>query len=313
MSPAGVFDLLLPVALVYLADLTLRQRRHSEAIVQFMVFGLVTALAWVRVEAPDLALTEAAIGSGATGVLLLAAVHRLGLEKQAAERVPALLRLPAGAACLLIGLGLSWMLWQSWPPRPGLTAVAYEALPRSGGSNPVTAVVLNYRAWDTWLEMAVLLAATLCVYRLGGSRKSRRGKAPGPVFAFYLNRMSPIFVLVVLYTVWIGSRAPGGAFPAGALLAGLGVLGLLGLRDFPLRLEDPRLRLGLSLGCGAFLLACLVLWSQGGALLEFPPGIAKWLILAIELACAASIGLSLTLLFAACAGWLTHDSGDAPS
>jgi multisubunit Na+/H+ antiporter MnhB subunit len=124
--------------------------------------------------------------------------------------------------------------------------------------------------------------------------------------------MSPIFVLVVLYTIWVGSRAPGGAFPAGALLSGLGVLGLLGLRHVPLGLENARLRLGLALGCGAFLLACLFLWTRGAALLEFPPDSAKWYILAIELACAASIGLSLTLLFAACAGWLDNDSGDPP-
>ncbi len=50
----------------------------------FICFGLVMALAWVRLDAPDVALAEAAIGSGLTGALLLAAWARLvELEKSA--------------------------------------------------------------------------------------------------------------------------------------------------------------------------------------------------------------------------------------
>ncbi len=48
-----------------------------KAIIMFICFGLVMALAWVRLDAPDVALAEAAIGSGLTGALLLAAWARL--------------------------------------------------------------------------------------------------------------------------------------------------------------------------------------------------------------------------------------------
>jgi uncharacterized MnhB-related membrane protein len=44
------------------------------AVVMFMAFGLLMALAWVRLQAPDIALAEVAIGAGLTGVLLLDAV-----------------------------------------------------------------------------------------------------------------------------------------------------------------------------------------------------------------------------------------------
>lgn len=46
-------------------------------IVLFITFGLLMALAWVRLDAPDIALAEAAIGAGLTGALLLAALARL--------------------------------------------------------------------------------------------------------------------------------------------------------------------------------------------------------------------------------------------
>jgi energy-converting hydrogenase B subunit D len=45
--------------------------------VLFIAFGLLMALAWVRLGAPDVALAEAAIGAGLTGALLMAALVRL--------------------------------------------------------------------------------------------------------------------------------------------------------------------------------------------------------------------------------------------
>jgi uncharacterized MnhB-related membrane protein len=42
---------------------------------------MLMALAWVRLSAPDVALAEAALGSGVTGALLLAAFNRLQSDK----------------------------------------------------------------------------------------------------------------------------------------------------------------------------------------------------------------------------------------
>lgn len=42
-----------------------------KAVVLFIVFGLIMALTWARLDAPDIALAEAAIGAGLTGALLL--------------------------------------------------------------------------------------------------------------------------------------------------------------------------------------------------------------------------------------------------
>jgi hypothetical protein len=48
-----------------------------------------------------------------------------------------------------------------------LAALALERVPESGASNPVTSVLLNYRAYDTLIELAVLLAALLGIWSLG--------------------------------------------------------------------------------------------------------------------------------------------------
>lgn len=71
------FDLLLSAALLWSAWRTLNTTDLTRAVVLFIVFGLLMALAWARLDAPDIALAEAAIGAGLTGALLLDALGAL--------------------------------------------------------------------------------------------------------------------------------------------------------------------------------------------------------------------------------------------
>lgn len=79
----GWFDLVLGLALLASAAGALGSRELFRAIVMFIVFGLLMTLAWVRLQAPDIALAEAAIGAGLTGVLLL---DTLGYLRRRFER-----------------------------------------------------------------------------------------------------------------------------------------------------------------------------------------------------------------------------------
>lgn len=81
-------DGLLIAALLLTAVAALLSRDLFRAVVMFMAFGLLMAVAWVRLQAPDIALAEVAIGAGLTGVLLLDAVshfQRGKLREQKAE------------------------------------------------------------------------------------------------------------------------------------------------------------------------------------------------------------------------------------
>jgi uncharacterized MnhB-related membrane protein len=71
------FDLLLATALLWSAWRTLATPQIGRAVILFIVFGLLLTLAWARLDAPDIALAEAAIGAGLTGTLLLDAVAAL--------------------------------------------------------------------------------------------------------------------------------------------------------------------------------------------------------------------------------------------
>lgn len=79
------FDILLAASLLWSALRAITTADVFRAVVMFIVFGLLMALAWARLGAPDIALAEAAIGAGLTGALLLDAVGHLGAVRRKRE------------------------------------------------------------------------------------------------------------------------------------------------------------------------------------------------------------------------------------
>ncbi len=80
-----LFDALLALVLLLTAWRALVAYDPFRATVLFIVFGLLMALVWARLSAPDIALAEAAIGAGLTGALLLDAVGHLRAAKRLAN------------------------------------------------------------------------------------------------------------------------------------------------------------------------------------------------------------------------------------
>jgi energy-converting hydrogenase B subunit D len=77
MLPLLMFDLALVTAMLLLAWRVIATPDLFRGVVMFITFGLFMALAWTRLQAPDIALAEAAIGAGLTGVLLLDTIGHL--------------------------------------------------------------------------------------------------------------------------------------------------------------------------------------------------------------------------------------------
>lgn len=71
---ALVFDAGLALLLPFLAWRALGVRSLFAGVVLYIVFGALLAIVWLRLGAVDVALAEAAIGAGMTGVLLLGAL-----------------------------------------------------------------------------------------------------------------------------------------------------------------------------------------------------------------------------------------------
>jgi uncharacterized MnhB-related membrane protein len=72
-----VFDTVLAAAMIWLGWWSLTDRDLFRGVVKFVALGLLVAVSWVRLNALDVALAEAAIGSGLTGALILSAAVRM--------------------------------------------------------------------------------------------------------------------------------------------------------------------------------------------------------------------------------------------
>lgn len=205
-----------------------------------------------------------------------------------------LVLLPVG----FIGLLLAWALWSLPPEAPGLSRIVSENMPSSGVRAQVTAILLNFRSYDTLLEIMVLLVALLGAWNQGRLRHPASDQAQGPVLEGLVRLLVPVIIIVSGYVLWLGSHAAGGAFQAGALLAAAGVLLFVVHADWlPLRNDLSQRAL---LVAGPFVFAAVAggLMVTGRLVLQYPAEHAGALILLIEAASTLTIGITLTLLFA---------------
>ena len=298
------FDVALCLVVVAAALCAVAGRDLFASVMFFIVYGVLVAVAWVRLDAVDVALAEAAIGAGLTGVLLIGAVSRLGAAATPAERPPggALAQGLRLALCLAVTAGLAAVVL-TLPDSAGLRPLAMAHLLETGVSNPVTAVLLNYRAYDTLLETVVLAVALIAVWSLTPDRLW--GRAPGlpqrvrpdGVLASFGRVLPPIGLLVGIYLVWIGSSAPGGAFQGGTILAAVWLLAIMAGLTQPAPVTSAGLRVAVAAGPVVFL-AVGTAGIAFGVFLGIPTAWAKTLILAIEAFLAASIAVTLALLVA---------------
>ena len=86
-SMLTLFDIILVLTLLWLAWRLLNSEDIFKAVILFISFGLLMALAWVRMRAPDVALAEAALGAGLTGPLFLAALRRMNRSQKGERRL----------------------------------------------------------------------------------------------------------------------------------------------------------------------------------------------------------------------------------
>src|ERR1700727_3234457 len=107
MSVIQALDIGLALLVLAVAGWTIAAREAFGSVVGYVAYGLLLSLVWVRLFAVDVALTEAAIGSGVTGMLLLSAAARLRVIEPAAVAAGTPLRIAVGISCALISVALA--------------------------------------------------------------------------------------------------------------------------------------------------------------------------------------------------------------
>ncbi len=76
------FDVILLVFLIICALMVAYTKNMLAAVVIFASYSLVMAIIWQMLDAPDIAITEAAVGAGITTLLFVAAIRKTGGAKK---------------------------------------------------------------------------------------------------------------------------------------------------------------------------------------------------------------------------------------
>jgi multisubunit Na+/H+ antiporter MnhB subunit len=299
-----LLDAGLGVLVLGIAVWTVAARSAFAAVVGFVSYGLLLAVVWVRLEAVDVALTEAAIGSGVTGAVLIAAAAKLRPTEAASEQPGFGLRVAAGIFSALVACGLAALVLFPARPAPTLAAAAGAHLTELDVGNPVTAVLMAYRGLDTLLEKIVLLLAVIGVWSLapdrfwGGVPEILRAGRRDGALELLGRLLPPVGVVIGVYVLWVGAKAPGGAFQGGAILAAMWLLTMIaGLREAP-PIAARWLRGALVVGPLVVLAIGFVGFALPGGFLSYPASFAKPVIIAIEVVLTLSIAAILAMLVA---------------
>jgi multisubunit Na+/H+ antiporter MnhB subunit len=302
MTIATALEIALAAVVLGVAVWTIAARDTFAAVAGFVAYGLLLALVWVRLDAVDVALTEAAIGGGLGGVLLLGAAARLRTTEPlaSAERPGEIVRIEVAVLSAIVAAALGAAVILLPEPAPTLAPAAAANAAATGLGNPVTNVLMAFRAMDTMLEKVVLVLALVGVWSLapdhlwGGHPGPRHQADPLGVLAFLARLLPPVGIVVGIYIFWVGADHPGGAFQGGTILA---AMWLLGLADAP-PIGRRSLRLLLIAGPAIFLAVGLGGLWLGDAFLAYPAAYAKPLILTIEVAMTLTIAVTLGLVLA---------------
>ena len=81
----GILNAILLLAVLVCAVGVSLTKNLLSAVIIFMTQSLVMCIIWILLESPDLAITEAAVGAGITGILFFLTLRRINLIDKDAE------------------------------------------------------------------------------------------------------------------------------------------------------------------------------------------------------------------------------------
>ena len=175
-------DIVLLLLLVVCAIAAISMRNLVSAGMLLAVYSLLMALVWTRLNAVDVAFTEASVGAGITTVLLIAAISRTKRKEavtataRRVRYVPLVMALVG--ATLLYGTLDMPDFGDPDAPANGRVAAYYleHAQHDTAVDNIVTSVLASYRGYDTLGETTVIFTAGICVVMLLRRRNRQRGE-----------------------------------------------------------------------------------------------------------------------------------------
>ena len=217
-------------------------KRLISIVTAFAALSLSLCVLYLLLDAPDVALTEAADGAAFSGALLWLTAENLQLEFRSQLSIPLdqAARYKNYLIYFAITLFAALLLYigQDMPEFGGMytplhSPVSDQYLLRTeqeiGVQNVVSAILAVYRGVDTLGEVFVIVIAGMIIASLlpMGINCTQRD-TNSAILRASTAILTPILLLFATYVLTHGTNSPGGGFQAGVLFATAGlVLGLV--------------------------------------------------------------------------------------
>ncbi|HBV85154.1 MAG TPA: hypothetical protein DEF42_00425 [Desulfosporosinus sp.] len=248
-----MIDVAIPLFLVVCGIAVLLVKDLMSSIMIFSVYSLLIAIEWVRLNAIDVAITEAAVGAGISTVLFMIILSRTKSVEECKKSIsiPALLVAVGVAGVLLYGsVDLPNLRDPNIAPSTHVSPYYLEnAYKQTGQENAVAAILASYRGYDTLGETTVVATAAFCLILLlrgrrhtnkdlkkyedtsinkctvkGVGIKPTKTSPPGSeqdkdiIKKTVTKFLMPFIQLFGLYVIVHGELGPGGGFQGGVVL-----------------------------------------------------------------------------------------------
>lgn len=179
-----IHDLTNTILLAYMLIISVAILRTGKLIIAVLLcsaFSLLMALIYTNMGAPDVAITEAAVGAGVSTVFFLNALSIVGLrtKKTNEHSITALLVIAATAASMMA------MIKQlpefGNPDNPVHNHISRHYIEITNEKfkipNVVTAILASMRGYDTMCETTVVMTAATCVLLILGGKDEEKEKS----------------------------------------------------------------------------------------------------------------------------------------
>jgi multicomponent Na+:H+ antiporter subunit B len=284
------FTLLLLVVLAFAIVWT---TNTLTAAILLSVFSLIMALQYLILGAPDVAITEAAVGAGISTLLLLWSLSLVGNSKESKASTGFRYLSLKGVAILASSALFIGLVYATKDlPSFAATEAPYQELrnyyiqqtPHEIGiHNVVTAILASYRGYDTFGEVTVIFTAAMAVILLFGREKSQRN-LPSTHTSLFLQLdyvpivskvviqfLAPFILIYAVYLQCYGKETPGGGFQAGIVAASVYIgYGLVfGFRKFKELVSWGVIKSTCALGVFLYGLVGIITLGLGGRFLDY--------------------------------------------
>jgi len=256
--------------------------------------GLTTCITFVWLSAPDLALTQLLV-EVVTTVLILLGLRWLPKRSEEVRAVPSfgamLRRYRDLSIAIATGLGvtvIAYAVMTREPPQSIGDFFLAKAYSEGGGRNVVNVILVDFRGFDTFGEIAVLGIVALTVFALlrrfrpapdnvespaqqqlqTGPEDAEAADGAGSIASDYLlvpsvimHWLFPVIIVFAAYLFLRGHDLPGGGFAAGIAMAAAFILQYMAagtrvveeqLRVLPVRWIGAGLLIAAATGMGAW-------------------------------------------------------------